>query len=267
MVYKTENVTVKAGRKFLINEISVDVKPGKFSVILGPNGAGKSTLLKIFSNDISPTSGQASLEGKPISQFDRSELAKTRAVLPQCSNVTFNFSVYDIVKLGRIPHNESDVASTHIIDRVMTLTNIAEFKNRQYRTLSGGERQRVQFARVLAQIWLDEGDTGSKYLLLDEPTSALDPLYQLEILKIASWLTKIKGVGVLAVLHDLNQAMAFADIVYLLKDGKLINSGSPEKVLTKNSIHSLWGIEAELVSHASSKTPSIIPIMTNYKLA
>ena len=113
-------------------------------------------------------------------------------------------------------------------------------------TLSGGEKQRVQFARVLAQIWPTEEVEGEKYLLLDEPTSALDPLYQIEILNVAKWLAKEKGFGVLAILHDLNQAMSYADQLYILKNGKLEKSGAPEKILDKNTIEDVWGIRTEI---------------------
>lgn len=260
MAYSTENICVEVGNKRLINEISVDVKPGHFSVILGPNGAGKSTLLKVFSNDISPVHGETRIEGTPISMIDRTKIAKRRAVLPQSSNVTFNFNAIDIIKMGRIPYNESDMASAAVIKEVMDITKTKEFASRQYNTLSGGERQRVQFARVLAQIWPDEKDTDTKYLLLDEPTSALDPLYQLEILKIAKWLAKEKGFGVLAVLHDLNQAMSFADDIYLLKDGKLAKTGTPEMVLDKSTIQNIWGITIEFL-RTSNGNPAIVSCM------
>ncbi len=261
MPYNATNVSVAAGSKKLINDLSVTVTAGVFSVILGPNGAGKSTLLKVFSNDIKPQCGTVTLDGDPISGLDRNKLARRRAVLPQSSTVTFNFTAYDIVKMGRIPHNESDAASEVVIDEVMALTKTTAFAARQYNTLSGGERQRVQFARVLAQIWPDEEDNEGKYLLLDEPTSALDPLYQIEILNIAKWFAKERGFGVLAVLHDLNQAMSYADDVYLLKQGKLDRHGAPTDVLTEKSIFDLWGIHAELIMREKSKIPSIVPIM------
>lgn len=260
MAYSTENICVKVGDKCLIDDISIDVKPGNFSVILGPNGAGKSTLLKVFSNDISPIKGETRLEGTPIKLYERGKIAKMRAVLPQSSNVTFNFTGIDIVKMGRIPYNESDLASASVIDEVMNITKTKEFVNRQYNTLSGGERQRVQFARVLAQIWPNENDRETKYLLLDEPTSALDPLYQLEILKIAKWLAKDKGFGVLAVLHDLNQAMSFADEIYLLKDGKLAKSGAPETVLDQATIQNIWGITIEFLKTRNGN-PAIVSCM------
>lgn len=264
MAYSTENICVKVGDKCLIDDISIDVKPGNFSVILGPNGAGKSTLLKVFSNDISPIKGDIRLEGTPIKLYKRDKIAKMRAVLPQSSNVTFNFTGIDIVKMGRIPYNESDLASASVIDEIMNITKTKEFANRQYNTLSGGERQRVQFARVLAQIWPNEIDVGkekaTKYLLLDEPTSALDPLYQLEILKIAKWLAKDKGFGVLAVLHDLNHAMSFADEIYLLKDGKLAKSGAPETVLDPATIQNIWGITIEFLKTRNGN-PAIVSCM------
>lgn len=263
MSFNAANVSVYVGKKALIKNLSLSIEPGKLSVIIGPNGAGKSTTLKVLAGDLSPSEGSVSIGKTPLRKFSFQRLAKRRAVLPQSSHVTFNFNSYDIVAMGRLPYNEPASATAPIIREVAKLTRTEYLMEQQFSTLSGGEKQRVQFARVLAQIWPTEEKTENKYLLLDEPTSALDPLYQIEILNIAKWLAREKGFGVLAILHDLNQAMSYADQLYLLKEGRLESSGRPEDILDEKSIYKLWGIQADLVHQGSNKVPFIVPVLNN----
>ena len=260
MSYEAQNVSFYIGKKALVKNLSMVIEPGKLSVVIGPNGAGKSTMLKLLSGDLTPSEGLITLDRKPLDKINFQELAKRRAILPQSSHVTFNFSSYDIVALGRLPYNEPASKSAPIIKEVLKLTRTEYLMEQQFSTLSGGEKQRVQFARVLAQIWPTEEVGGEKYLLLDEPTSALDPLYQIEILNVAKWLAKEKGFGVLAILHDLNQAMSYADQLYILKNGKLEKSGAPEKILDEKMIEDVWGIRTEILDRNNSK-PVIIPCM------
>ena len=261
MSFEAQNISVYIGKKTLIKNLSMSIEPGKLFVIVGPNGAGKSTTLKVLSGDLSPSEGSITLDKKPISKFNFQKLAKRRAILPQSSHVTFNFNSHDIVALGRLPHNEPASMSAPIIREIVKLTRTEYLMEQQFSTLSGGEKQRVQFARVLAQIWPSEQAAENKYLLLDEPTSALDPLYQIEILNIARWLARERGFGVLAILHDLNQAMSYADQLYILKNGELAKSGTPESILDENTIETVWGINAEILYRNNSSKPVIIPIM------
>lgn len=261
MAYKADKLSYFVGQKALVQDISLSVEPGSFAVILGPNGAGKSTMLKLLSGDLTPSSGSVSLEQIALHTFKPERLAKIRAILPQSSNVTFNFSSLDIVLLGRLPYNEPRSASMGVIKEIVQLTRTEYLMEQQFSTLSGGEKQRVQFARILAQIWPGSEDNKDKYLLLDEPTSALDPLYQIEILNIAKWLAKEKGFGVLAILHDLNQTMSYADHLYLLKDGKMEKSGHPQDVLKQNTIQSVWGINTEVIYRNDNSPPVIVPHM------
>lgn len=261
MSFEAQDVSVYVGKKALIKNLSMSIEPGKLSVIIGPNGAGKSTTLKALSGDLSPSTGFITLDKKPLGKFDFQELARRRAILPQSSHVTFNFNSHDIVALGRLPYNEAASMSAPIIREVVKLTRTEYLMEQQFSTLSGGEKQRVQFARVLAQIWPSKDVRENKYLLLDEPTSALDPLYQIEILEIARWLAKEKGFGVLAILHDLNQAMSYADQLYILKNGEIEKSGMPEKVLDENMIETVWGISAEILYRDNNSKPVIIPLM------
>jgi|TARA_R110002096_G_C14661942_1_gene728481 heme transport system ATP-binding protein len=261
MSFEAQNVSIYIGKKALIKNLSMSIDPGKLSVIIGPNGAGKSTTLKVLSGDLSPSEGSITLDNTPIGKINFQKLAKRRAILPQSSHVTFNFNSHDIVALGRLPYNEPASISAPIIQEIVKLTRTECLMKQQFSTLSGGEKQRVQFARVLAQIWPSGQTSEDKYLLLDEPTSALDPLYQIEILNTARWLARERGFGVLAILHDLNQAMSYADQLYILKNGELEKSGRPESVLDENTIEAVWGINAEILYRNNNTKPVIIPVM------
>ena len=261
MSFEAQDVSVHVGNKTLIKNLSMSIEPGKLSVIIGPNGAGKSTALKVLAGDLTPSHGSITLDQKPLERFDFQKLAKCRAILPQSSHVTFNFNSQDIVALGRIPYNEPASFSAPIIREIAKLTRTECLMEQQFSTLSGGEKQRVQFARVLAQIWPCAGLSDNKYLLLDEPTGALDPLYQVEILNIAKWLAKQKGFGVLAILHDFNQAMAYADQLYILNKGKIEQSGAPENVLGEDMIMNVWGINTEILYRDNNPKPVIIPFL------
>lgn len=261
MSFATQNVSVNVGKKALIKNLSISIEPGMLSVIIGPNGAGKSTTLKVLAGDLSPSKGTVTLDQKSLSKFDFQKLARRRAILLQSSHVTFNFNSYDIIALGRLPYNEAASVSAPILREIVKLTRTEYLMEQQFSTLSGGEKQRVQFARVLAQIWPSDDTLENKYLLLDEPTSALDPLYQVEILDIAKWLAKEKGIGVLAILHDFNQAMSYADQLHILKNGEIAQSGAPEKVLDEDMIADVWGINAEILYRGNNAKPVIIPFM------
>ena len=245
----------------LINEISIEMKSGKFITIVGPNGAGKSTLLKILSGDINPTKGNVYLDDMCLTKWNKKALALRRSVLPQNSKLTFPFSVFEVVLMGRSPHeriNKNNHLSDYsVVKKTLAKTGIEHLINRDYTSLSGGEKQRVQFARVLSQIWPTD-DLSTNYLFLDEPTANLDPTYQIASLQIAKEFTK-HNIGVLAVLHDINLAADFADEVFLLNAGKLIKKGIPEAVFTKETLEKVFDIEVLEINHPQRSCPVFMP--------
>mgnify|MGYP002713115570 CR=1 FL=1 len=234
MTLIAEGLAVNLTGKMLISDVALTITPGKILAIVGPNGAGKSTLLKVLVGELKPMQGSVRVEDRLLSAWGKRDLAQIRAVLPQNSTLSFGFTAAEVVLMGRIPHltGGESYDDRIIATEAMAMTHTDHLAERIYTTLSGGERQRVQLARVLAQIW--EGKA-SRYLLLDEPTNNLDLSHQHSTLMIARQFAQ-RGVGVLAVLHDLNLAAQYADTVLVLKGGRVLAEGKPDKVFTPQII-------------------------------
>ncbi|GGN09232.1 hemin import ATP-binding protein HmuV [Dyadobacter beijingensis] len=243
------------GRK-LVDNVSFSVHPGEFWAIIGANGAGKSTLIKLLSAEQALTSGSVHFHGRDLRKYKLKELAKKRAVLSQQNNITLSFTSQEIVLMGRYPFYESDPTQRDlaIVDLCLKKVGIGHLKSRLYPTLSGGEQQRVQLARALAQAWEIENGL----LLLDEPTTGMDLLHQYETFRLAKELSR-KNFAVIAVIHDLNQALQYADHVLMLKSGRTHAIGTPENVLTEQSIHEAFGLPVQIIQHDLTPYPVIVP--------
>lgn len=247
-----QGISVFAGRKMLLDGVDISVRPGRFTAILGPNGAGKSTLVSVLVGERRPESGTVSLDGRPMAHWRPLELARRRAVLLQNASLDFAFTVEEVVELGRLPFAGTDdrFDDADALNEACRIAQVGAFRHRSYQTLSGGERQRVQFARAVAQIWQArdrEGDA-ARFLLLDEPTSALDLRHQHNVLAAARQMTS-NGVGVLAVVHDLNLACAYADDVVLLRDGRVLAAGPAQDVMTADWLGACFGVPVEILVH------------------
>ncbi|MGH2565634.1 MAG: heme ABC transporter ATP-binding protein [Ginsengibacter sp.] len=234
------------GKKWLLQNISYQFLPGKCYMICGPNGAGKSTLMKLLSLLLVPDSGEIFYNNLKINYSKKEEYAKYRAVLSQQVDISFPMEVEEVVMMGRYPHfkispNREDI---QICNEAMELQNLQSFRKRNFLTLSGGERQRVQFARVLAQIWTMP-EQGSRILLLDEPISSLDIKYQFEFLKHVKEFLNDRTI-IVAVLHDLNLALNYADEILLLNKGELFASGKPANVLSPENINKVFQLDFKL---------------------
>jgi iron complex transport system ATP-binding protein len=256
--FSVRNVSLMRGRNQVLKDVSLFLSPGECVAIVGPNGAGKSSLLKIFSGDLSPQSGGVSLNETPLASWNRGELARRRAILPQQSELLFPFPVRDVVLMGRAPHHEgAEMAEDYrIADEAMEATDILEFQDRPYDQLSGGEKQRVQLARVLAQVWPESTVSGG-FLLLDEPTSSLDLFHQHVFLQTVRRFARA-GLGVLVVLHDLNLAMQYADRVMVLYHGHSMVCDTPEKALVPSLIREVFQIEARLLKEPKLPRPILV---------
>ncbi len=258
MSITAKQITVRVGSATLIEDVALTLTPGEIVALVGANGAGKSTLLRVLAGDLSPTSGTVIVADRPLSAWRKRELAKIRAVLPQASTLAFGFTAFEVVLMGRTPHisgGESREDHAIALD-AMRLTHTAQLAERTYTTLSGGERQRVQLARVLAQIW--QGDS-PRYLLLDEPTNNLDLAHQHAILMIARQFAA-RGVGVLAILHDLNLAAQVADRMIVLKAGRVYATGTPAEVLTAEVIQAAFDLPVLIQPHPCHNCPLVIPL-------
>jgi iron complex transport system ATP-binding protein len=245
----------RRGERWLVRGVSLRLEPGEFWALLGPNGAGKTSLLRLLSGEIPPDAGQVTLAGKPLEQYRPSELARTRAFLPQQRDLVFPFSAYEVAFLGRMPYLEdrAETAADHaLVQRALEQTDALALAERLYPSLSGGEKARVDLARVLAQ--------EPAILLLDEPTNHLDPKHQLELLKHCRRLAQA-GRIVLAALHDLNLASLFADRLLLLKNGQAVASGTAGELFTPELLERVYGIPFQLYPHPSGR-PMVLPQAT-----
>jgi len=249
-------VECRYGSVKVLSDITLEVKPGCFLGILGPNGSGKSTLLKSLSRVLKPHCGSILIDKEDIYTLKPKQIAQKMAVVPQFSNVGFNFSVIDVVLMGRNPHmgdfQMETAKDVEIARKAMELTNTWNFANRPINELSGGEAQRVIIARALAQ--------EPKILLLDEPISHLDIINQIEIMDLVKNLCVKNGLIVLAVIHDLNIASRYCDMILMLKDSKVFALGSVESVMTSANIQSVFGVDAMVRKNLATNCPYVIPL-------
>ncbi|MEI9991972.1 MAG: heme ABC transporter ATP-binding protein [Rhizomicrobium sp.] len=249
MSLRGQDIVVRAGARRILDGVTIEVPPGTVTAVVGPNGAGKSTLLKVLSGDIVPEAGHVTLNGKALSSWRPEDLALQRAVLPQSPELAFSFRAWDVVELGRHPHRgranrDADRAAVH---GAMAATETAAFAARDCRTLSGGELHRTHYARTLAQLWDPLTDGRARFLLLDEPTSSLDLFHQHAILAKARDIARA-GAGVLAILHDLNLAAAYADRLIVLAHSRVEAEGAPQDVLTTERIARVWRVDCSVIS-------------------
>lgn len=221
---------VRVGGRALIEGISLVLSPGELVAVIGPNGAGKSTLLGALAGDRALTKGQVLLDDRPLARWSKEALARRRAVLPQHSAVAFDFTGLQITMLGLLAHRNrlSERRMKEVAEQALDETEALGFAGRPYTVLSGGERQRVQLARVLAQC--DADADGRPFLLLDEPIAGLDLAHQHAALASARRRAD-HGLGVLAVLHDLNMAAGYADRVAIIEKGRLTAVGPTQSTL------------------------------------
>jgi len=227
----------------LLDQISVDFRPGETVAIVGPNGAGKSTLLRLISGDLSPSLGHVQLLGRDISAYAPRDLAKRRSVLSQHVNVSFPFTVEEVVRMGGEGH--ADAESNGLIDSLLDEVELAALRHREFPTLSGGEQQRAHFARTLLQLALGERTHGKGVLLLDEPTSSLDLRHQIKLLDLARSKAR-EGAAVIAVLHDLNLAARFADRIIVMKKGTIACDGDATTSISAKVMADVFSISAPI---------------------
>ena len=241
-------VVVSVSGKTLLQAASAQFSAGQVTAILGPNGAGKSTLMAVLSGQRQPSSGEVCLAGQALAAHAPAELARVRACVAQETQVAFEFTVREVVELGRYPHRRQP--SRHeaaIVLQAMQATQVDHLAERALNTLSGGEKARAHLARALAQVWEDVGNNRARWLLLDEPTAALDLQHQHRMLQLARDWACQQGVGVVAVLHDLNLALRYSDRCVVLQGGRVVASGVTPEVLTPACIEKVWGVSAQVV--------------------
>jgi len=242
--------------RLVLDRVSLDVARGTTVGLLGPNGSGKTTLLRIIAGILKPQAGSVSLNDVAVERLDRRQLAQQLAMVPQDTHSTFDFTVLDIVLMGRFAHlgpfaleGPADLA---IARRALEATGTRAFEDRLFSTLSGGEKQRVVIASALAQ--------STELLLLDEPTASLDVGHQLEVQSLLTTLNRDQGVTLVISTHDLNFAAALCQKLVLLRDGRVIGAGPTEEVLTTESVLTLYGVRADVQHHQAAGHLIVTPI-------
>lgn len=245
---QADRVGLRLGGKTVLQPCSLSIPAGQVTAILGPNGAGKSSLLSLLSGQRALQSGTVRINGTSLADLSPAQWALRRALLPQDTATAFDFSVREVVELGRFPHRRQpsrDEAA--IVDEALRLTDVYALQHRVLNSLSGGEKARAQLARVLAQIWQPRTDGQPRWLLLDEPTAALDFSHQHRVLQAVRVWAVEQGVGVVAVLHDVNLALRYCDEAVVLHHGAINCQGPAHSVLTPQRLADVWGVQCEPV--------------------
>jgi iron complex transport system ATP-binding protein len=249
------------GSRPVLRGVSLEVPGGGFAGILGPNGSGKTTLLRVLSGTLKPSRGGVSADGLDLARVPRTLLARRMAVVPQETHLAFDYTVLEVVLMGRYPHlstfeveGPADIAAAR---EALAATGTLAFEDRAFATLSGGEKQRVIIAAAVAQI--ASSGTGA-FLLLDEPTVALDLAYQLEVSALLCDLQRRRPLTIIVSTHDLNFAAGVCRSLVLLSEGRVLAAGATADVLTPGNIRALYGVEADVRPHDEAGHLVVVPI-------
>ena len=250
-----EEISAGYGRQMVVDGISLSVPEGKMTVLVGPNGSGKSTLLSVMARLLKPMGGIVRLDGKELHRMPTREVARRLGLLPQSPLLPEGLTVYDLVSRGRYPHQgflrqwtEADDAA---VEHALAVTDTLDFAARPVDSLSGGQRQRCWIAMALAQ--------ETPVILLDEPTTFLDLHYQVEVLDLLRHLTRDHGRTIVAVLHDLNFALQYADRIVFLRDGAIRCVAEHPDECTADLIRDVFNVEVVRLSHPETGMPLFLP--------
>ncbi|WP_199193258.1 ABC transporter ATP-binding protein [Blastopirellula marina] len=240
----------------VVRQLSLEIPTGQITTLIGPNGCGKSTLLKGLARLLPPKSGAAYLDGKAIHQQSTRHVAQQLAVLLQSPEAPEGLTVRELLALGRYPHRGffgviSSEDETKI-DDALQMAGICHLAERPLGELSGGQRQLAWIAMALAQ--------DAEILLLDEPTTFLDMVHQLEVLSLLERLHQQQHRTIVLVLHDVNHAARFSHRLIALKDGRIVQSGSPGEIVTRELLAEVFEIEAAIVTDPHTSSPYCIPL-------
>ena len=245
MRLEAEALTRRAGGRPIVDGVTFALRPGEFLALVGPNGSGKSTLISMLAGLRRPHAGRLTLDGRPIADWRRADLARVLALVEQQAETAERLTAREVVELGRTPHlrslrspGERDRA---VVDAALAAVDMEALAGRLWPSLSGGERQRLHIARALAQ--------EPRLLLLDEPTNHLDVEHQLGLLA----LLRHRGASVIAALHDLDHAALFADRVLVMERGRLAALGPPAEVLTPERIAAVFRVRASVERDADGR--------------
>ncbi|MCD2498492.1 ABC transporter ATP-binding protein [Microbacterium nymphoidis] len=243
-------------RREVSRDLDISIPPGKVTVIIGPNASGKSTVLRALARLLRPTDGRVVLDGKDVRAYAPKEFARRLGLLPQSSLAPVGITVTDLVGRGRFPHQQPlrppTADDAEAVRRAMEATRVDTLADRPVEELSGGQRQRVWIAMLLAQ--------RAPVMLLDEPTTYLDISHQLDVLELLRDLNAAERRTIVLVLHDLNQAIAYADELVVVHEGRVVAQGTPSEVMTTDLLRSVFSIDARIIYDAHLTHPVVLPL-------
>lgn len=252
---RIENATIGYDKTVISEDISVEIPHNSFTAIIGPNGCGKSTLLRALARVLVPVKGRVMLDDQNISKYKPKVVAREFGLLPQTSLAPEGIRVVDLVARGRAPYQsliqQWRKSDEEAVKTALEATRLTALGSRFIAELSGGQRQRVWIAMLLAQ--------QTPIMLLDEPTTFLDIAHQYELMELLRDFHE-DGKTVVTVLHDLNQAARYADHLIVMQQGKVITTGMPQDVLTKELVKEVFGLDAMICPDPATGTPNVVPL-------
>ena len=258
---KINGLSYHYGQIAVLKELSLNILSGNFFTIIGPNGSGKTTLMKILAGILKPLSGQIDISGRNLKQYTPKNLAKKISYVPQSIEITFPFTVLEVVLMGRSPHhgilaleNQHDM---DLANEAMAFTGVEALAHRKMDELSGGEQQRVIIARAICQ--------EPQIILLDEPTASLDIAHQVKIMDLMEKLKTEKKMTVIMVSHDVNLAAMYADTILLMDKGRVVKIGTAAEVLTFTILEKIYGCKILVDTTPLGGYPRITPVPAKYQ--
>ena len=256
MYFGFRNMTIGFCGKTVLDDVTLEIPRGKVVTIIGQNGCGKSSLLKTVSRAVTPRRGEVVYEDRPLKSYPPRRIARHIAYLAQVHVSPPDIDVRTLVSYGRYPYlklgRRLSAEDGRIIDETLRLTGLTALEHRTLRTLSGGERQRAWIAMTVCQ--------QPEILILDEPTTYLDISYQMEVLELVRRLNRELGMTIVMVLHDLNMAARYSDMLYAIRVGRIFASGTPEEVICSETLRAVFKIEADIACDAAHNCPYFIPL-------
>lgn len=255
-MFELKSVSLSYGEATALWPYSRKFETGRITVLIGANGAGKSTVMSLLTAERPPTTGTVFFQNRNLTNWKVHELAQKRAVLPQRTHLSFPFTVYEVVGLGLMASTRSPYERKRLIGEMLARVDLSDHRSRLYQQLSGGEQQRVQLARVLCQLEASDEPVEDRFLLLDEPVTSLDIRHQISTMEIARGYAR-KGLGVIAVLHDLNLAAHYADEVIVMRDGRVVADCAAAYAFDPDIIEEAFGVRPEIVDRGNGLMPFI----------